>query len=511
MTKRPFLFALALVALACLVGPALAAELGGGAGTETDPFIVRTREHLAAMHDEDISGTPWTSGKWFRLDKDIDLGGMKAPWTPIDFAGHFDGNGHAITGLYASAKDDTGDAAAGLFGIVRNGTIKRLTVHGTVSAKAKEEAVAGGIVASLSAVIEDCHFVGTVTAESEGHLTYVGGIAGIAGGPSGPITSVKDCTAFGKAAAKSANAPLEVIAGGIVGMFLGADKVKSVLTGCVADVEVSATGGLIQMTGGVAGGYMARDQQGTPYPPSENRWYGKGATVGVNVLDPITGQGVPSDEGAKKGSGAVILSHWLPEGKMGKLYDEQVIVAGNGALSISSGVLPEGLAISGTKITGVPAKTGRSTFTLKAGSSKQKFTVRVHKGNSPVDIETLELKAVAVAEEFMQQLEASGTTGKVTWSVLGALPDGVELSKEGVLSGAVTTQGTWTFTVQVVDSKGHGATQELTLTVTSGGVTPPLMEELSGPTVRWSFQPGGVLSLWLEGDWKDDVKGDAVE
>ena len=296
------------MALACLVGPALAAELGGGAGTETDPFIVRTRAHLAAMHDEDISGTPWTSGKWFRLDKDIDLGGMKAPWTPIDFAGHFDGNGHAITGLYASAKDDTGGAAAGLFGIVVNGTIKRLTVHGTVSAKAKEEAVAGGIVALLSAVIEDCHFVGTVTAESEEDVTYVGGIAGTAGGSSGPrIASVKDCTAFGQAAAKNEgtdpNAPLEVIAGGIVGMFFGADKDKAVLTGCVADVEVSATGGLIQLTGGVAGGYMTLDQwQGTPYPPSENRWYGKGATVGVNVFDLITGQGVPSDEGRRRGA-----------------------------------------------------------------------------------------------------------------------------------------------------------------------------------------------------------------
>ena len=512
MMKSFSLAVLTAMTLAALAAPAMAATgFGGGSGIETDPYIVRTRAHLEAMHDPHGS---WTSGKWFRLDRDIDLGGKKASWTPIDFAGHFDGNGHAITGLWVArtGADPSLPVYAGLFGQVQGGTIKRLTVHGTVSAKSDGDmAVAGGIVANLgmpvgggAELIEDCHFVGTVTAEGEAGAT-VGGIAGVAFD-----SAVKNCTASGKATAKTTGgvSRSDAIAGGIVGMFVGGDKGKHVLTGCVADVEVGATGGQGQGVGGVAGAYET-----TPlYPPSGNSWYGKGAAAGLTVFAQGANTFVLSNDGARKGTGAKILSRWLPEGKTGRTYDEKVIVAGKGTLELDSGALPDGLKLSGTRIAGVPTKAGKATFTLKAGGSSQKFSIRIRNGSSPVDIETLELSPVAEAQELMVQMEASGTTGKVTWSVLeGELPEGVELSADGVLSGAATTAGTYTFTVMVVDAKNNGATQELTLMVKAGGDTPPLMEELTGPDLKYSFQPNGVVSMWLEGEWRDDMTGDTVE
>ena len=479
MTGRAWLTALALCV--ALAAPAMAATgFGGGSGIETDPWIIRTRVHLQEMDGQ--------TG-WFRLDRDIDLVGKKAPWTPIRFEGHFDGKGHAITGLYVDEQEAlSGNKSAGLFDSVTNGSIKGLTVHGDVSATAECEVYAGGIVAHfVGSVIVDCHFVGTVSATATGPLgpysnTIAGGVVGYS-----TDSSIQGCTASGKVSTKS-DLPSQAgqAAGGIVGVFTGINKDEHVLAGCVSNVDIAQSGAAVSIAGGVAGAWWD-----TPYDPSGNSWYGKGADVGVTKMEgPAPYTLTPSDDGARKGTGAKILSRWLPEGRTGKAYDAQVVVAGSASLTVDQGTLPDGLKLSGTRIVGVPEKTGRSTFTVKAGSSKQKFSIRIRNGSSPVDIETLELPTVGEGQELMVPMEASGTTGKVTWSILeGELPEGLELSEGGVLSGAAAPgmAGTYLFTVMVVDAKNNGATQELTLTVTSGGGTQPPEKE-------------SALHLRLQGD-----------
>ena len=469
--KRMFLVALALVALACLAGPTWAAsQFGGGSGTEEDPYRIKTRAHLAAMHDDGT--TDWTKGKWFRLDEDIDLDGKA--WTPIDFKGRFDGNGHAVIGLKVAVEGDGTGAVAGLFGHVSDGAmIKGLTVHGSVSAKDDQCVRAGGVAGQIhESAIEGCDFVGTVEAEA-GDWATAGGVAGEA-----YATAVKGCTASGSASAESkgtgSKAP-GAAAGGIVGTFVGTDKAGHVLEDCVSDVKLEATGGSGQKTGGVAATYHGVVGS-TAYPPSGNRWYGKGASAGVNLGSAtVTGETfTPSDEGARKGTGSAVLSRWLPEGKVGKLYDAQVIVAGSATkVEVSKGALPDGLGLVGTKISGIPMETGTSKFTLTAGSSSQKVSINVENATSPVSITTTELQSVKVGEEFRFQLGASGATAPAKWSVtVGLLPEGASLSEGGVLSGTVAETGTWPFTVMVVDSKGFGATQALTLTVASEETDP---------------------------------------
>lgn len=66
-------------------------------------------------------------------------------------------------------------------------------------------------------------------------------------------------------------------------------------------------------------------------------------------------------------------------------------------------------------------------------------------------------------------LEATGGSGEVfLWSLpAGILPGGVNLSVDGVLTGVPTEAGSFPVTLQVEDSEGERATQELTLSICS--------------------------------------------
>ena len=143
------------------------------------------------------------AGKTVTLANDIDLNNEK--WTPIGvystkatwFKGTFDGQNHAVTGLKVEEGKKSG---VGFFGKVYTGTIKNLTVEGSVSTSSST--YVGGIVGHGYATITNCTFKGSVG--STDNTMQVGGIAG-----SGGFT-VTNCSVY-------ADVTAECWAGGIVG------------------------------------------------------------------------------------------------------------------------------------------------------------------------------------------------------------------------------------------------------------------------------------------------------
>ena len=155
-----------------------------GSGTETDPYQISTADQLKLFRDivNGAGGQSQNRGACAVLTAAIDLN--NEPWTPIGnytegnqiyYEGTFDGGGHTISGLNVTGNF----RCASLFGAVKGGTIKNLTVAGNVSHNYYSglDCHVGGIVGSAldAATIENCSNNCSVTGSSS---DYIGGIAG---------------------------------------------------------------------------------------------------------------------------------------------------------------------------------------------------------------------------------------------------------------------------------------------------------------------------------------------
>lgn len=156
-----------------------------GSGTVTDPYQISTADQLKLFRDivNGAGGQTQNRGAYAVLTANIDLN--NEPWTPIGnytegnqiyYEGTFDGGGHIISGLNVTGKF----RCASLFGAVKGGTIKNLTVAGNVSHNYDSTGLdchVGGIVGSAldAATIENCSNNCSVTG---GSGDFIGGIAG---------------------------------------------------------------------------------------------------------------------------------------------------------------------------------------------------------------------------------------------------------------------------------------------------------------------------------------------
>lgn len=194
--------------------------LATGSGTETDPYQIGTAEGLKWFRDKvnnaknaanNIEDTKICA----ELTKDIDLSGEA--WTPIGiggalyagtppYSGTFDGKGHTIKNLSI----DSSAHYVGLFGYVYGGTIRNLTVSGSVKGSehtggiagaanggtfencANQCAVQGGTTGGIigfateegTLIVRDCYNVGSITTTTG---NSVGGIIGQCINTSGTI------------------------------------------------------------------------------------------------------------------------------------------------------------------------------------------------------------------------------------------------------------------------------------------------------------------------------------
>ena len=194
----------------------------GGSGTESDPWLISSVVDLqllantindgnAAGFDADaaaggkgVAGNYY--GYYFKQTKDLDLSGIKS-WDPIGysggcyFAGHYDGDGHTITGAKSTGKvderdkddaDSYGCATAGIFGWVAFGSVENLHV-------------------------ENADFIAT----GQGNYSYVGGIAAMAYG-----ATIENCSVKSSKIESKRNPNQSHCAGGIVGYSTGGTFIK---------------------------------------------------------------------------------------------------------------------------------------------------------------------------------------------------------------------------------------------------------------------------------------------
>ena len=521
--RSPFPALLLALTFALLAAPALAAPTyGGGSGTQDDPFLIDTKEHLEALRGAVNAGTSY-AGTYFKLTRDIDLGGT--PWTPIgtsytrSFKGNFDGDGHAITGLKVDITV-TIRAYAGLGGIVDGGAVSRLAVSGDVAGDGGY-AYVGGIVGYLSSgTISGCSFTGTVRAPTTGNDTfttyaYAGGIVGTATGNLG-TARVTGCVVSGVSVVADDNATgtswSSLFAGGIAGNLNG----RSEMTDCIAaDVSVSATGPHYRAyAGGVLGSV------GSSSTVNGNAWYGNAAhaigRIGGSVLDPSD---PPSDAGAAKVTGPfiLILTAALPDGTAGTwLRWEPFRAAPTGATVVwSAKGLPKGLEIDRKTgvISGIPEKTGtydvEVTATSGGQSATRSYPIVIYESQSGRFAIDGDLPEAFVGQPYEHTLTTTGGRA-ASWRLEdGALPRGMKFrEKSGRITGTPSKAGEYAFVVTAESRTGPVTSQALTLRVIEAGTPGATLKAVGVPTedglaeVPLSDAATFELGAWFDADGK---------
>ena len=171
----------------------------------------------------------------------------------------------------------------------------------------------------------------------------------------------------------------------------------------------------------------------------------------------------------------IVTTTGLPDATIGVAYKQKLAASGGKKSyhwSVVSGSLPAGLKLSaGGALTGKATSPGVSQFVIQLTDSSKPANVVTRALSitvEPMTVATTSLPGGLVGKAYKAKLAFSGGFGTHKWTVVsGALPPGLKLSAAGALSGKPTTAGSYTITVQVVDSAkpAHNVAQQ-TLTIT---------------------------------------------
>ena len=166
----------------------------------------------------------------------------------------------------------------------------------------------------------------------------------------------------------------------------------------------------------------------------------------------------------------------LPPADLSVTYKRYILITGGTwpySFKIVAGSLPVGLTLNDAtgSISGIPTSSGISSVIIGVtdsvgGYAEGSFSISVA---IPVTITAVSpLSSGTVGTASMGSITATG--GRAPYTFLkstGTLPPGLTLSTAGVLSGAPTTAGAFTFTVTATDLDGRTVKKEFKLTVFS--------------------------------------------
>lgn len=139
--------------------------------------------------------------------------------------------------------------------------------------------------------------------------------------------------------------------------------------------------------------------------------------------------------------------------------------------ALESGALPHGLSLSSEGIiSGRPTFAGTYNFVVRASDATPSSVTKpltISIASIPLVITSAsDLPEAGPDSSYALSLTAEGGIAPYSWTrVAGALPAGITLSSEGVLSGTPTVAGISEFTVRCTDAGGLEITKDLTLNV----------------------------------------------
>ena len=174
----------------------------------------------------------------------------------------------------------------------------------------------------------------------------------------------------------------------------------------------------------------------------------------------------------------------LPNGAIGTAYDQQLTADGGYtgspySWSVYSGSLPPGLSMdSGGTIQGTPTASGLFSFTVQVTDQNNNEATKALSLNilMPLQVTTTSLPNGTNNAAYSQTLAASGGQTPYSWTkISGALPAGLTLATNGLISGTPTTNGIFNFTAQVTDAYSSTAAQALALTIIYVDKIPPVL------------------------------------
>ena len=164
----------------------------------------------------------------------------------------------------------------------------------------------------------------------------------------------------------------------------------------------------------------------------------------------------------------------LPVANQDLAYSQAITASGGTepyGYAVTSGALPPGLTLSSDgQLAGTPTTNGTFSFTATATDAigyagAVSYSLGIDAAPTIV-VSPGSLQAAVYGVPYQQAFTAAGSAGPFTFAVTsGALPPGMNLSEDGMLSGTPTAAGSYDFTVTATDPQTYAGSSDFSLVV----------------------------------------------
>jgi len=248
--------------------------------------------------------------------------------------------------------------------------------------------------------------------------------------------------------------------------------------GVAYNQRLRASGGKVPYSFAITGGVLPPGLQLTGDTLNGTPTSAVNSNITVQVTD-ANGKSSSRDLDLRVFNGLTITTGSLDDAYVGRSYAMTLTaVAGDTSRPYTwaaIGALPAGLSLSSAGIiSGTATGAGTTRFTAQVTDNSSASTTRVFdlRVLAPPSVTTASLPEAFQGAAYSTTLSGADGLPPYQWRVsAGTLPEGLTLSSAGVLSGAPSTPGTSSFTVELTDGNGVKGTRALTLTVSVLAIT----------------------------------------